>query len=204
MPRPRVLVQGARVPYIGRTMEQDDTLRVSTRERDAAVDRLQSAYIDGYLGENELGNRIEKALGAQQRSDLTVLLGDLPATRLPAVVRPEVPGQAPKGELVTVHKQALRKAGPWQVPAKSRNVVYKGELVLDLTEATLTSDRTEIHIEGYKSDVEVVVPPGVRVEVQGTSYKGDWTNTLPAGAPSDPVVILKGSLYKAKVVVRRG
>jgi hypothetical protein len=187
-------------------MEQDDALRVSTRDREAAVDRLQTAFIEGYLAEAELGPRIDRALAARVRGDLAGVLGDLP--QVPLVVPPApvaaVPRDVGTGAWTQVYKNALRQAGPWTVAPRNRSLVYKGALVLDLTQATLTSDRTDFLIEGYKSRIEVVVPRGVRVEVRGSAFKGGWTDATSGGAPGGPVVVLRGNLYKSTVIVREG
>jgi hypothetical protein len=56
----------------------------------------------------------------------------------------------------------------------------------------------------YKGRVEIVVPPGVRVQVRGYSYGGHWADQvsdldLPADAP---VVQVRAVAYKGVVEAR--
>ena len=55
-------------------------IRASDAERDAAVDRLREAAVEGRLTLEELTDRIEAAVNAVMRSDLVPLTSDLPAT----------------------------------------------------------------------------------------------------------------------------
>ncbi|WP_017596683.1 DUF1707 SHOCT-like domain-containing protein, partial [Nocardiopsis potens] len=67
----------------------DDALRASDRERDAALDRLRTAYQEGMLTGSEHERRAGEALAARTRGDLAPLLADLP-DRAPAARRAPV------------------------------------------------------------------------------------------------------------------
>jgi hypothetical protein len=54
-------------------------IRVSDRDRDAAVDRLRAASAEGRLEADELEDRVRAALAARTRGDLDALFADLPA-----------------------------------------------------------------------------------------------------------------------------
>src|SRR6266700_6536722 len=54
-------------------------IRASDRERDDVVRRLQDAFAEGRLGDEEFDERMHTALAARTRADLDALLGDLPA-----------------------------------------------------------------------------------------------------------------------------
>jgi uncharacterized protein len=75
-------------------------LRVSTAERDRAVDMLQTAFAEGRIDATELDTRIGTALAAVHRSDLAEALRGLPipeptATPTPPMTRPT---SVPDGE----------------------------------------------------------------------------------------------------------
>jgi hypothetical protein len=80
-------------------------------------------------------------------------------------------------------------------------VIYKGSGVLDLRAAELTAPVTTIVAVAYKSQVDILVPPGVRVETGGfgaSTDAGDGANgPLPPGAP---VVHVRGFSYRGTVV----
>jgi Domain of unknown function (DUF1707) len=58
-------------------------LRVSDAERADAADQLSKHYGDGRLDQAEFNERLDRAMSATTRSDLTGLLADLPGTEPP-------------------------------------------------------------------------------------------------------------------------
>ena len=64
---------------------------------------------------------------------------------------------------------SIEKIGPWRVPQQLSTRVLWGHLLLDLREAKLSSNTLiEVHIT--MGNVEVIVPPGVDVEVDASSF----------------------------------
>lgn len=59
-------------------------LRVSDADRDRAVSELSEAFQAGRINTDELGQRSAQALRARTGKELTALLEDLPADRVPA------------------------------------------------------------------------------------------------------------------------
>ena len=86
-----------------------------------------------------------------------------------------------------------------------RSLVYKGSGVLDLRAARLTAPVTTIMLVCYKSQAQVLVPPGVRVELGGTGVSLDDAASTATGtglAPRAPVVHVRGVTYKGTIDVR--
>jgi hypothetical protein len=177
-------------------------MRVSDQERDATVQRLQVAFAEGRLDDAEFDERMRSALAARTYGDLDALLTDLPgaAGSAPAPPRPvATPGGGPKpGRFTVAYKRSVRHAGRWRVPGTFRAIVYKGSGVVDLRAAELTEPVTTIVAVAYKSDIDIIVPPGIRVEVTGVgvSRDEDWAGDLPADAP---VVHVRAVAYKGSV-----
>jgi Domain of unknown function (DUF1707) len=178
-------------------------LRASDQERDATVQRLQVAFAEGRLADGEFDERMRAALGARTHGDLDELLVDLPAATAPVVPRTAVaPGSGPKpGRYSVAYKNSVRHAGRWRVPGTFRTLVYKGSGVFDLRAAELTEPVTTILAIAYKSDIEIIVPPGIRVEVNGFGVTRDeeWAGELPADAP---IVHVRAVAYKGLVETR--
>ncbi len=172
-------------------------LRVSTKERDAAVVRLQAAFLEGRLTDSELAERVDKALSARVQSELAALYADLPAA-----VYAEGPAPQPLKKLST-HKSHAVQQGLWTVPRRFKAECYKSSQIIDLTRAVLTAVRTEIRVQAYKSEVTVVVPDGARVEMRGSGYQSSWSDET-LGEGGGPVIAVTGSGYKSRVTVRRG
>jgi Domain of unknown function (DUF1707) len=73
-----------------RTSQPNPNLRVSHDERTEVADRLSKHYGDGRLDEEEFNERLDRAMKAKTQSDLDGLLDDLPNTREPKEVEPQM------------------------------------------------------------------------------------------------------------------
>jgi len=62
----------------------DPTMRVGDAERNQVADALSQHFSDGRLDANELKERLDRAIGAKTRGDLSGLLTDLPTLAPPA------------------------------------------------------------------------------------------------------------------------
>src|SRR6266536_2410750 len=100
--------------------------------------------------------------------------------------------------------RSVRRGGRWRVPQRMTTLAYKGSSLLDVRAAELTSAVTTIRAFAYKSDVEIIVPPGVRVVVGGFGVSQD----LPEDGQLDdlsqdaPVLHVRGFAYKGRIEIR--
>jgi hypothetical protein len=178
-------------------------VRASDRERDAVVHRVQEAFAEGRLDDEEFDGRMRAALTARTRGDLDGLLADLPAAADGAsrVAVPQPQGRGP-GKFAVALKSSVRRGGRWRVPERYTTVVYKGQGWLDLRAAELSGPVTTFLAVAYKSRVTVLVPPGVRVEMSGFGVtqgeEEDPGYRLPADAP---VIQVRGIAYKGTVEI---
>jgi hypothetical protein len=198
----------------------DTQHRVTGTERELAISRLQDAYIRGQLSEHELGERIDRALGAVVALDLADLVKDLPAPA-PAPASAAVPA-ASAGTLPSpwwrrrgagkvsrvkgrkgydVYKSTVRKNGAWSVPPVYASSAYKSVLILDLRQAVLSAAQTVIELDAYKSQVAVIVPPEYGVELEGSPYKGSMQNLTSGGQPDAPRLLIRSKNYKSSIIV---
>jgi hypothetical protein len=184
-------------------------MRASDHDRDAVVQRLQEAFADGSLDDEEFDQRTRAALTARLHSELAVLTQDLPASTLPAStgparsVMPVTAGRTP-GRFAIAYKNSIRRAGRWRVPEQFRTVVYKGSGFIDLRAAELTAPVTTLFAIAYKSRIDVLVPLGVRVELDGFGVSKGWSaeEDLESRLPADaPVVHVRGIGYKGTIEV---
>ena len=185
--------------------EQDHQLRVGDRDRDAVVQRLQQAFAEGRLDDEEFDQRTRAALTARLGSDLAVLTGDLPAGTATAVaVTPPATGGRAPGKFAIAYKTSIRRGGRWRVPDRFRAIVYKGGGHLDLRAAELTAPVTTLYAIAYKSSIDVLVPLGVRLELDGFGVSKTWSaeEDLESWLPADaPVVHVRGMGYKGTIRV---
>jgi hypothetical protein len=176
-------------------------LRASDQDRDEATHRLQAAFAEGRLDDAEFDLRMRSALVAVTRPELDKLCADLPAA---AASAPAATLPAP-GRFAVAYKSAVRRGGRWRVPGRFTPVVYKGSGWIDLRAAELTEPVTTVVAVAYKSRIDILVPPGVRVEMDGFGVSKGWSaeeeqeSLLPADAP---VVHVRGIAYKGTIETR--
>ncbi|TMQ90428.1 DUF1707 domain-containing protein [Actinomadura soli] len=174
--------------------QQTQAVRASDRDRDEMLVRLHTAFAVGRLSEAELDERIGLVLAARTHGQLWAVAADLPSEDA-RVVR-EGSERAPAGRLQVAYKGSLKRAGRWRLPERSTVAVYKGTGLLDLRAAELDAQVTELRVLAYKSTVEIVVPPGIRVEADGVGVSAEVHGVPPAGAP---VVHIRGYAYKGAI-----
>jgi len=185
--------------------QQAPAIRVGDRDRDAVVHRLQQAFADGRLDDDEFDLRTRAALTARLSTDLAVLTADLPDAPGGATAVAAKPSGAPApGRLAVAYKSSIRRGGRWRVPEQFRAIVYKGSGHIDLRAAELTSQSTTLFAIAYKSRIDVLVPLGVRVELDGFGVSKGWSaeEDLESRLPADaPVVHVRGIGYKGTIEV---
>lgn len=176
-------------------------MRVSDRERDAVAHRLQGAFAERRLDDDEFDQRMRAALTARTSADLEQLTRDLP---LPAArPAPAAPGPAP-GRFAVAYKDSIRRGGRWRVPEHFTPIVYKGSGRLDLRAAELTAAITVVTAVAYKSRMDILVPPGVRVEMTGFGVTKGWSAVEEQEIQvtrDAPVVHVRGLAYKGTIEV---
>ena len=134
------------------------TVRVSDDDRNAVIDRIQDAAGRGFLTIEELESRIELASAAKTRAELEPLTADLPAPGSAIVSAPAIVG-------ATLSK--ARRQGYWEVPGRLQVNVTLGKVVLDFTQAKLTTPTVDVEVSGMLASIDVLVPAGMRVDISG-------------------------------------
>ena len=98
----------------------------------------------------------------------------------------------PAPQHTRVVMSSVDRTGPWAVPRELSVRVLWGNLRLDLREATLDPAGTTIDVAITMGSVEVIVPPGVAVEIGASSFMGNIEERIERGAITGPVVRITG------------
>jgi hypothetical protein len=166
----------------------------SDAEREATVDRLRHAVVDGRLTLEEFSDRVGLAQIARTDQDLAQLGSDLPAGRGAAALDNTARHRAFCSRLV--------RSGPWEIPARSSYRCLFGTIVLDLGQARLVGGEVEIEIFNLFGTVTLIVPDGVRVSVEGGGAFASQVIQPPEAPPVDGAPVLRittsgpgGTLY---------
>jgi hypothetical protein len=172
----------------------------SVAERERVVQALSTHFANDRLSMDEFEDRLERAYKAVATPQLAALLADLPAldaadaaARAPAFLAP--PGEVPaRGVMIAVLGASERK-GSWIVPRRLKVFAFMGGAELDLREARFAPGVTEIDVTAIMGGVEIIVPPGVRVESFGAAFMGGFdahAGDAAALSALNPVIRLSG------------
>lgn len=163
---------------------------------------------------DEFSDRMDAALAAKTRGELSVVLTDLPGMAL-ASQRPtdlhRVPGQpqasAPLVSALplTVTMSSIRRAGNWQVPERVTLKSRCSSVVLDLTQARIGTPVVILEVDDICSSIEILVPDDFTADLNELRCVGSSaTSKVGSAPPSGRVhVIVRGKLRFGALTVKR-
>ena len=167
-----------------------------TRER--VIEALSEHFARDHLSLDDLETRMAQVYAATTSAEIDALVSDLPALAVgaPVTVTPDAYAPTPKlrERLVAIMSGVVRR-GLWKVPRRLRIVAVMGGVDLDLRQAELPPGVTEIHAFVFMGGLQVLVPPGVRLETDGVAIMGGFEDRVHdpgAARPDAPVVRVTG------------
>jgi hypothetical protein len=158
--------------------------------RESVIGALQEHFAHDALDVEEFERRVTLAHTSESREAILALLDDLPAL-------PDAAGRAVKAELVPAAEvrptQTVRalmssteRRGPWMVPRQVRVRATMSSTVLDFREARLPAGPVDVELRAVMSSIEIIVPPGLAVETEGSAIMGTFEHVDRAPAHPDP------------------
>jgi hypothetical protein len=179
-------------------------------DRERVIQTLCSHFANDNLTTQELEVRFEHAYKAATPAELHALVAGLPA--LPADMAPPAPFYTtaspatapPEEKRHTVIMSNVRKKGTW-TPARDNKVFcLMGSAKFDLRDARVLGGETRFDLSVIMGEVELIVPPGMRVECDGTAFMGEFDDQHNAGlAPADaPLIRVTGSALMGAVRIK--
>ena len=178
---------------------------ISSQERQASVDRLCAHFAQDNMSDSELERRLDLAYAARTKAELVALERDLPdlasqpergppATAVPApapaVAIDPTRHVSDHNFMISVMGGTERK-GSW-TPARTLTALsVMGGATLDYREATFATPEVSLRLLTIMGSVEIIVPPGVRVEWNGIAIMGGVTTLHPSHPPGPGAPVLR-------------
>lgn len=106
-----------------------------------------------------------------------------------------------RGGILSVFSGQERR-GDWEVPRHFRVACVMGNTELDFREARIAAGETVIEVFCLFGNVEMVFPPGVRIDTSGDALAGSFViHTDPTNVPEmdAPVIRIVGTAYFGNV-----
>jgi len=110
----------------------------------------------------------------------------------------------PERRGAVVFMSSSNRKGDWILPRLFRVVACMGNIELDLTSAKLGPGESHIEIRCVLGNVEITVPPEIRVDAEGHAFMGTFENTRPAPStqwPDAPLLRITGSVFMGAVTI---
>lgn len=123
----------------------------------------------------------------------------------PAIIAPIVvaPSALPERRGVFACFSNIEREGHWALPRMFRTLSIFGSVTLDLTQVELSA-HTDIEIRCFMGNVEVLVPPGVRLECVGDATIGNFevNRRVPSTtSPDAPSVHIKAGVLLGNIEI---
>jgi hypothetical protein len=158
--------------------------------REQTITALCGHFAQDRLTLEEFEHRLDVANRASTLPDLDSLLADLPA------LAGDVPAPAPPPALPSSHLRedqtlfaimgGVDRHGRWQ-PARNTTVItLMGGASLDFRDALLPPGETEVTVIAVMGGAEIIVPPGMHVDVGGLAIMGGFDHAENVSSPPDP------------------
>lgn len=147
-------------------MSEPPALRASDADRERTVALLRDHAVEGRLTLEEFSDRVSAAYLARTNDELEELARDLPSARAPVVA-----SRRPTRLLFSIFGSTGREG---RIRLRQRIVCLTafGNVDLDLRQATLEGDVITIFALGVFGAIDVYVPEGVEVDLQGLALGG--------------------------------
>ena len=180
--------------------------------RDQAVAVLSQRYADSVIDEDELERRIERVEGAESVLQVETVTRDLvPAGGLAGLQLATMPALArvediqPERRLVAVFGEVKQHSG-WQPARVNRVLTVFGSTHLDFRNAQLGAGVTEIRVRCVLGEVQIIVPPGMPVDVDCAlfmaSVERDDPDAEVAPTPGRPALRITGMATFGSIEIR--
>ena len=191
-------------------------MRISDADRQRVTDVLRDAAGEGRIDLDELEERLELHWGAKTYADLVPITADLhlPAhgPTHPQPASTPVP-RAPSGVPAVGHNSSVaimsecKRQGVWAVPEHHSAFALMGSVVIDLREAQLSAQHTQINASSVMGEVKIIVPAHMHVVLDGTPIMGEFSqgkDRVPAElGPGSPSIRVRGMALMGSVTVQR-
>jgi hypothetical protein len=167
--------------------------------RQEVIDILCEGFARDAMPLDEFERRVELAHRVGSAAELDCLVADLPSPHPPAGAVAG-PGSAPPGrfspllqrgavrarEVVAAVMGGAGRTGRWNPARRTIAAAVMGGVELDFREAALPQGVTEVTAFAFWGAVEILVPPGVRLESNGIGIMGGFDHGEEVSEPVDP------------------
>lgn len=181
--------------------------------REQVINLLKEAYADGRINVDSLERRLKDATVAGSKDELLSLVADIPSPAGSGAsgtytedadrswnINDRVPRE--NQNLFSVLGSSDR-TGRWQPAREIGCFSLLGSIKLDFREAEFPRSGVSVNAGCILGSVEIVVPPGINVDLSGLPLLGSMDNKSGGGDPDAPRITVKGVALLGSVEIKR-
>jgi len=178
-------------------LESTPALRISDADRNGTLRRLHNAVALGLIDIGEFEERSAQVSAARMRTDLDVLVEDLPGPG--AIVTSATDRVELRGWM-----GSLKRHGEWIVPTRLALVRRIGSVDLDLTSARFAGPVVVIELDMVRGSLDLRLPPGASASIDDVTVYGGSARDRRKDPPAEgtPHVMLTGRVVIGSVNIR--
>ncbi len=162
--------------------------------RQHVIQQLAEHFAADNLSVDALEERLDRAHQAATLEDLRALVSDLPAVQpgAPAYatprtyVSPATGAHVSERQIIVGIMGGAEKKGVWTPARQTFVMALMGGVELDFREARMPPGVTEVIVFAVMGGAEIIVPPGVHVDLNGFALMGGFGQSGYAPPPTDP------------------
>lgn len=173
-------------------MSQPAPVPLSQTREDVILKLTEHFAVDN-LSIEALEERLDRAHQATSLEELRSLVSDLPEVAAGAAVTsprtyvsPATGGAVSERQIIVGIMGGAEKKGVWTPARQNYVVALMGGAELDFREARLAPGVTDVIVFAVMGGAELIVPPGVHVDMNGFAFMGGFGQTGYAPPPTDP------------------
>jgi hypothetical protein len=180
-------------PHVVLPMAQSQSVPVPLeRTRQQIILELCQHYSVDNLSDEGLEQRLDRAHAAASVEELRALVADLPVAQQDTAYTtttaplPATGGYNPEHQLIIGVMSGTERRGAWSPALSTHVVAIMGGVELDLREARFAPGVTEITVFAVMGGVELIVPPGVHIDMNGFAFMGGFGQRYQSDVPPPP------------------
>ena len=161
-------------------------------DRDTAVQRVQDAFTQGHISNDELDERLDQVLTATTHHEIEAALASLPA---------ESPGTT---STISAGAGRIKRRGVWRVPRHLKVESAFGRVHLDLSRATFEQGAVDIELQLGTGRAKIIVPRDAVVDLDdlNTGWKDSHYKSRRQSGSGGVRIRISGSMGFGRLKIR--
>jgi len=173
--------------------------------QDEVIEKLKHAFAFDFLDIDEFEKRLSIASQTHNAAELNTLIHDLPVIEQKATPQPTANNISVKedGTILSILSGVSRK-GKWRPPRHLKIITFMGGADLNFTKVEFPPGVTEVTVFSVMGGVEIIIPPGVNVDVSGFAIMGSFEDHShnDQAVPGAPTLKIRGFAFMGGVEIR--